>query len=54
MSEKTKTLLVGDLHLKAQVILPMVEEKMAGHHCLQVILMGDYMDAYGQIALMQE
>lgn len=39
-----KTLLVGDLHLKAHLILPIVEEKMTEYACQQVIFMGDYTD----------
>lgn len=43
-----RTLLVGDLHLKAQIILPMVEKKIRKFNCQRVILMGDYTDAYDQ------
>lgn len=43
-----KTLLVGDLHLKAQIILPLIEKKVRDLGCQQVILLGDYMDAYDQ------
>ncbi|KAF1296613.1 hypothetical protein BAU15_14830 [Enterococcus sp. JM4C] len=43
-----KTLLVGDIHLKAQIILPMVEQKIRHLSCYRVILLGDYMDAYNQ------
>ncbi|MFV0557175.1 MAG: metallophosphoesterase [Enterococcus sp.] len=43
-----RTLLVGDLHLKAQIILPMVETKMKKLKCQRVILLGDYMDAAEQ------
>lgn len=45
-----KSLLVGDLHLKSQIILPMVEEKIHDLDCQRVILLGDYMDAHGQNA----
>lgn len=43
-----KTILVGDLHLTAQIILPMVEENVKAMRCRRVILLGDYMDAYNQ------
>lgn len=43
-----KTLLVGDLHLKAEIILPMVEQKVKELGIKQVILLGDYADAYEQ------
>jgi len=44
-----KTLLVGDLHLKAQLILPnIVEEAIEKLGCKRVIRMGDYMDEYKQ------
>lgn len=43
-----KTILVGDLHLKAQIILPMVEQKVKELGIKQVILLGDYTDAYEQ------
>lgn len=43
-----KTLLVGDLHLKAQIVLPLIEEKVRKLSCCRVILMGDYTDAYDQ------
>ena len=43
-----KTILVGDLHLKAQIILPMVEQKVKELGIKRVILLGDYTDAYEQ------
>lgn len=43
-----KTLLIGDLHLTSQIILPMVEEKIQAEKCDQVIFLGDYTDAYYQ------
>ncbi|MBE6168771.1 metallophosphoesterase family protein [Enterococcus casseliflavus] len=43
-----RTLLVGDLHLTAQIILPMVEQKVKELGIKQVILLGDYTDAYEQ------
>ncbi|XOQ36230.1 MAG: hypothetical protein ACFWTQ_01605 [Lactococcus sp.] len=43
-----KTLLVGDLHLKMSLVLPIVEEKSNEFNCQRVILLGDYMDAHGQ------
>lgn len=43
-----KALLVGDLHLKMRIILPMIEEKIMKLHINQVILLGDYTDAYEQ------
>lgn len=43
-----KTLLVGDLHLKSQIILPLVKEKVFEKKCERVILIGDYMDSHGQ------
>lgn len=43
-----KTLLVGDLHLKSQIILPLIEEKVFEERCERIILLGDYMDSYGQ------
>lgn len=43
-----KTLLVGDLHLKAEIILPMVEQKVKELGVKRVVLLGDYTDAYEQ------
>lgn len=43
-----KTILVGDLHLTAQIVLPMVEEKLRLLECQQLVLLGDYTDAYNQ------
>ncbi|GEK30555.1 phosphoesterase [Kurthia zopfii] len=43
-----KTLLIGDLHLTAQIVLPMVEKKILAEKCDQVIFLGDYTDAYYQ------
>ncbi len=43
-----KTILVGDLHLTAQIVLPMVEQKVKELGIKQVILLGDYTDAYEQ------
>lgn len=43
-----KTILVGDLHLKAEIILPMVEQIVRELGVKRVILLGDYMDAYEQ------
>ena len=43
-----KTLLVGDLHLKAALILPMVEQAAKTLNAQQIILMGDYVDAFAQ------
>ncbi|WEV60372.1 metallophosphoesterase [Streptococcaceae bacterium ESL0729] len=43
-----KTLLVGDMHLKMTLILPLVEDKVKELDCQQVILLGDYMDERGQ------
>lgn len=42
------TILVGDLHLTARIILPMVEERLKEFNCEQLILLGDYIDAYNQ------
>lgn len=42
------TILVGDLHLTAQVVLPMVENKLEEYNCNRIVLLGDYMDAYDQ------
>lgn len=39
-----KTILVGDLHLKARMILPIVERLLLEKECNQVVLMGDYTD----------
>lgn len=39
-----KTILVGDLHLKGRLILPIVEEFLFEKKCEQVVLMGDYTD----------
>lgn len=43
-----KTLLVGDLHLKAKIILSMVEQKIRELGVKRVILLGDYVDVYEQ------
>lgn len=43
-----KALLVGDLHLKEQIILPMVEKIAKESQCDTIILMGDYLDSHGQ------
>lgn len=43
-----KTLFVGDIHLKASVILPIVKEQMVRHNCSQVIFTGDYVDLTGK------
>ncbi|MGX6970871.1 metallophosphoesterase family protein [Vagococcus bubulae] len=43
-----RTILVGDLHLTAQIILPMAEKKLKEFNCEQLILLGDYTDAYNQ------
>lgn len=34
-----RTILVGDLHLTVQIILPMVEEKLTEFNCEQLILL---------------
>lgn len=39
-----KTLIVGDLHLKARVILPLVDEAIRTQHAQRVICIGDYVD----------
>lgn len=39
-----KTLLVGDLHLKARLILPMVTKEMDELNCERIIFLGDYVD----------
>lgn len=39
-----KTILVGDLHLKARIILPIVEKKVLEKECDRIVLMGDYTD----------
>ncbi|HEY0221435.1 MAG TPA: hypothetical protein VGC17_01285 [Lactovum miscens] len=44
-----RTLLVGDLHLKMSLILPMVEEKVTELSCQRVVLLGDYMDLFWAI-----
>lgn len=43
-----KTIIVGDLHLKAQLILPIVAENTIKYSCTQIILTGDYTDDWGQ------
>lgn len=43
-----KTLLVGDLHLKAEFVLPIVESKIQELDCQQVIFLGDYVDDWDQ------
>lgn len=43
-----KTLFIGDLHLKAQLILPLVEQVMATQQIDRLIFMGDYVDLHGQ------
>ncbi|KAF1296612.1 hypothetical protein BAU15_14825 [Enterococcus sp. JM4C] len=40
----TKVLLVGDLHLKSKVILPIVEETIEQYEVEQVVMLGDYLD----------
>lgn len=39
-----KTLLVGDLHLKARMILPLVEKMVLERECDRIIMLGDYTD----------
>jgi UDP-2,3-diacylglucosamine pyrophosphatase LpxH len=43
-----KTLLIGDLHLKAQLILPLVDNIIKKHNVKRIILLGDYVDLHGQ------
>lgn len=42
------TLFVGDLHLQAKLILPLVEEAIEKHNVKRVIFMGDYVDQWNQ------
>lgn len=44
----TKTILVGDTHLKARLILPIVEKVISEQDCQRVIFLGDYVDWSGQ------
>lgn len=44
----TKTIFVPDLHLKAQLILPIFEELIQSRDIKNVVFMGDYTDAHGQ------
>lgn len=43
-----KTLLVGDLHLKESLILPIVKEKAKEFDCKRIVMLGDYTDTKGQ------
>lgn len=43
-----KTLFVGDLHLKAHLILPLVDNIITEHNVKRVIFLGDYVDLHGQ------
>ena len=43
-----KTLLIGDLHLKAQLILPLADNIIKKHSIKRIILLGDYVDLHGQ------
>ena len=43
-----KTLLIGDLHLKPQQILPIVDKIIQTHNIKRVIFLGDYVDLHGQ------
>ncbi|EGO9794986.1 serine/threonine protein phosphatase [Enterococcus faecalis] len=43
-----KTLLVGDLHLKARLMLPIIERKTYELKCKRIIFIGDYVDDYFQ------
>lgn len=42
------TLFVGDLHLQAKLILPLVEKAIEKHNVERVIFMGDYADQWNQ------
>ena len=42
------TLFVGDLHLQAKLILPLVEKAIEEHNVERVIFMGDYVDQWNQ------
>ena len=44
----TKTIFVPDLHLKAQLILPIFEELIQSRDIKNVVFMGDYTDAHGE------
>lgn len=43
-----KTLLIGDLHLKSQLILPIVDKIIQTHNIKRIIFLGDYVDLHGQ------
>lgn len=43
-----KTLLIGDLHLKSQLILSIVDRIIQTHNIKRVIFLGDYVDLHGQ------
>lgn len=41
------TLIVGDMHLKQRLILPMVDKAVEKAHAERIVLCGDYMDDWG-------
>ncbi|CKI39857.1 serine/threonine metallophosphatase [Streptococcus pneumoniae] len=43
-----KTLLIGDLHLKSQLILPIVDKIIQTHNIKRIFFLGDYVDLHGQ------
>lgn len=43
-----KTLLVGDIHLKARLILPILDSIIEDRKVERVIFLGDYVDLHGQ------
>ena len=45
-----KTLLVGDMHCKQEVILPLVDEAMAARGASRVVFLGDYVDEWDSTA----
>lgn len=42
------TLLVGDIHLKGKLILPLLDNVIRDKNVQRVIFLGDYVDLYGQ------
>ena len=42
------TLFIGDLHLQASLILPLVEKNIEKYNVERVIFMGDYVDQWNQ------
>ncbi|GEQ62011.1 phosphoesterase [Vagococcus lutrae] len=43
-----RTLIVGDIHLKAELILPIINKLIVEKRCERVIFVGDYVDEFEQ------